>query len=471
MQAPPGVRGRLLDVRRPACSVQDGPGVPGEVQFVEQALWKALGICPGEVTAFTGGGGKSSTARRVARELLDLGRPAIFTTTTKIYPAPEMELVFLDREGTEAVSRALGSGRSVCVAAGMEAGSGRLLGISAEQVASLAELGAGAVLVEADGSARLPLKAPAAHEPVIPPQATLVVPVAGASALGRPLDHHTVHRPEETAHAAGVALGASITPEVMAAALLACTRGTPDGARVVPLLSQADLRADLASVARLLLGRSKVGRVVEAAPRTDQPVRALHREVVCVVLAGGASRRFGGSKLLHAWRGRTILEASLEAALRCGLGEVVVVTGAYGPELETLLRHHPVRLVPNPAWEEGMSTSLKAGLRSLESSPPSAVMIFLGDQPLLPAHVPAALANGFRATGAPIVAPAVQGQRRSPVLFDWGLLPELLELTGDEGGRQVVRRYAGQMEQIEYTDQAWFQDIDTRDDLLEAKRE
>lgn len=250
--------------------------------------------------------------------------------------------------------------------------------------------------------------------------------------------------------------------------LLGFAGGSPAGARVVPLLSGGSTQKDGAATVRRLLGRPEIGRVVELNPQVEGSVGVVHRQVVCVVLAGGASRRFGGSKLLYPWQGRTILEASLQAALRSGLGEVLVVTGAYGSELARLLERYPVRVIPNPAWEEGMSTSLKAGLRGLQHDPPRGVMIFLGDQPLLPPHVPVDLANRLLATGAPVVAPVVQGQRRSPVLFDWTLVPELLELTGDEGGRQVVRRYAGQMELVEYTEEAWFRDIDTRGDLPEA---
>lgn len=339
--------------------------------MMEQPLWKALGICPGEVVAFTGGSGRSSAARRVARELAANGRQATIMGGKPFALALETELVLVDRDAAHAGA----------------------------------------------------------------PGVTLVVPVAD----GLQTD------------------------------LLSLTREVPGEARIVPLVCGGGEGVELGAALRGLLGHPEIGRVVELASQTGQPVRAVHREVVCVVLAGGASRRFGGSKLLHGWRGATILEASLQAALRSGLGEVLVVTGAYGTELAALLERYPVRLVPNPAWEEGMSTSLKAGLRALQGDPPRGVMIFLGDQPLLPPHVPVDLANRFLASGAPVTAPVVEGQRRSPVLFDWRLVPELLDLAGDEGGRQVVRRYAGQMELVEYTDHSWFRDIDTRDDLPEAE--
>lgn len=340
--------------------------------MMEQELWKGLGICPGDLVAFSGGGAKAAreVAVRVARELEAAGRSVVIAGPGVFAPAPETELLLVDHDAV----------------------------------------------------------------PVALPQPTLVVPVA----------------------------------DDPGADLLGFASGSPAGARVVPLLSGDGAQQDWAATIRRLLERPEIGRVVELTPQREGSIGVVHRQVVCVVLAGGASRRFGGSKLLHPWQGRTILEASLQAALKSGLGEILVVTGAYGPELARLLRRYPVGVIPNPAWEEGMSTSLKAGLRGLQHDPPRGAMIFLGDQPLLPPHVPIDLANRLLATGAPVVAPAVQGQRRSPVLFDWTLVPELLELTGDEGGRQVVRRYAGQMELVEYTEEAWFRDIDTRGDLPEA---
>ncbi len=433
---------------------------------MQQLLWKALGICPGDVVAFTGGGGKTSSARLVARELREAGRPCIFTTTTKIMPAPDMELVLWSEGGLEAVAGALARGQNVCLAERVEAETGKLIGLEPERVSSLRELGAGAVLVEADGSAMRPLKAPAAHEPVIPACADLVVPVAGASCLGRPLDAPAVHRPAETAAVAGVEVGSPITAGVIAAALLACTKGAPAGARIVPVLSQGDVAAPglFAEVSGLLLGRHGVGRALLVAARTAEPVRAVAGEVSAIVLAGGESRRFGGgSKLLHPWRGSTLLEASLQAPLRAVLREVLVVTGAYHEALAPLLERYPVRVVRNERWAEGMATSLKAGLGALGPDLPEAALICLGDQPELPARVPDALVEAYRESHGLVVAPSCGGARRNPVLLDLRLLPELMTLEGDEGARRVVGRHTERTHLVEFHEESWFRDIDTRD--------
>ena len=431
----------------------------GKGGMLMSQLWSALSICPGEVVAFTGGGGKSSLALMVAQELSRAGRSVIFTTTTKIYPVPGMRLVF----GLDGVRDALaGGGGPVCVVACEEPGTGKLVGISPEAVASLQAAAPGAViLVEADGSAGRPLKLPAPHEPVIPPCASLVVPVAGASALGKPISAEWLHR-VSLFPAAGL-----VTPTVVADALLACTRGTPPGARIVPVLGQADLpgaEPGLRETASLLLGRGGVGRVVLAAPATAQPVRAVIGDVAAVVLAGGASRRFGGNKLAAAVGELSLLESSLRAPLRAGLAHVIVVTGAYHDALAPMLARWPVQVVQNPDWETGMSTTLRAGLAALDASINAAVLC-LADQPYLPPSVVTGLVEAWRRGRAPIVAPVAGGARRNPVLFDRRLFPELMAVSGDEGGRSVVRRHEAMMEAVPCAETAWFRDIDSQQDI------
>jgi molybdenum cofactor cytidylyltransferase len=181
--------------------------------------------------------------------------------------------------------------------------------------------------------------------------------------------------------------------------------------------------------------------------------------IAAVVLAAGDATRFGGNKLLHPFRGTTVLEAALQAPLAAGLTPVVVVTGAYHTALAPVLERYPVQVCYNPNWSDGMATSLRAGLLELGDEV-RAAFICQGDMPLLPPEVLRAMAERYRTTGAPMVAPFVGSERRNPVLFDRRLWPELLELSGDEGARSVVRRYSSEMERVEFTEPAWFADVD-----------
>ncbi|MFZ5823666.1 MAG: nucleotidyltransferase family protein [Bacillota bacterium] len=188
--------------------------------------------------------------------------------------------------------------------------------------------------------------------------------------------------------------------------------------------------------------------------------------VGAIVLAGGASRRFeGGSKLLHPYGGQTLVEGSLRAPLGASLARIVVVTGAYHAHLLPVLARYPVSVVQNENWEAGLSTSLKAGLVALAQSEVQAALLCLADQPNLPAVVIDQLVQAWRQSRAPIVAPVCNGQRRNPVLFDRSLWPELMQVSGDEGGRSVIRRHEAGMVPVTFHDPTWFADVDTLADL------
>lgn len=186
------------------------------------SLIEALDLHPGDVVALVGGGGKTSLGYRLVREAAARGWRPLFTVTTKIYPPdlPPHQWV-----------------------AGPALPDGKLSGVTFDQVDALRVHDL--VVVEADGSAGRPLKFPAAHEPVIPPCTTVVLAVAGASAVGQPLSSDWVHRAAPAVEFLGQTM---VTPAVVARILTeVATRGRPISARVVPVLNQADSPERLAS--------------------------------------------------------------------------------------------------------------------------------------------------------------------------------------------------------------------------------
>lgn len=171
------------------------------------ALAELLGISPG-VTAVIGSGGKTTLVRVLAGELAARGRTVVLCTTTHIRPFEDV--LNLLSPTAEELTRALSAHGVVCAGA-VEAASGKLIA-SELPMALLASL-ADYVLVEADGSAGLPLKAHAPHEPVIPPEAGQTVCVVGLSGLGLPI-RQVCHRPERYALLAGVPMDEAVTPEL-----------------------------------------------------------------------------------------------------------------------------------------------------------------------------------------------------------------------------------------------------------------
>jgi molybdenum cofactor cytidylyltransferase len=127
-----------------------------------------------------------------------------------------------------------------------------------------------------------PFKAPAAHEPVIPPETTLVVPVVGADVFGTPLDDAHVHRPELVAALSAAPLGAPITPEIVARVLGhpdGGRKGVPRGARVVVLVNKVETLSDRTparETAERLLREPAIHSVLLASVREDQPILEVH---------------------------------------------------------------------------------------------------------------------------------------------------------------------------------------------------
>jgi molybdenum cofactor cytidylyltransferase len=159
-----------------------------------------------------------------------------------------------------------------------------------------------------------------------------------------------------------------------------------------------------------------------------------------IVLAAGSARRFGSQKLVAHVGGVPLVRRSVEALLGASLDEIVVVLGSDAPAVGAALTGLAVRVVTNPGYAIGMSTSLRAGLDALAPAT-DAVVVALGDQPGVGAPIVDALVERYREGRAPIVAPLYRGRvRGNPVLFDRSLFAELRGVTGDEGGRAVIAK-------------------------------
>jgi molybdenum cofactor cytidylyltransferase len=169
-----------------------------------------------------------------------------------------------------------------------------------------------------------------------------------------------------------------------------------------------------------------------------------------IVLAAGASRRFGSQKLLASVGGVPLVRRSLESLLEASLDEMIVVVGSNGPAVAAALAGLSVRTVTNTAYAAGMSTSLRAGLDALRPAT-EAALVALADQPGVGADIVDRLVERYRADGSPIVAPVYRGGiRGNPVLFDRSLFAELRAVTGDEGGRSVVVRDPTRVALVEF---------------------
>ncbi len=191
--------------------------------------------------------------------------------------------------------------------------------------------------------------------------------------------------------------------------------------------------------------------------------------ISAIVLAAGKSIRMGFPKLLLQVRGKSLLQHVIDNALQSKVGEVIVVLGAGAAALRREIKQGKVRVIENASYEEGLSTSLRAGLRAV-SPQAQAALVLMGDQPLVSHTIIDALVDKYQESGSFIVAPVYNGQRGNPVLFDRSLIPELIGVIGDKGGREIIERHFDQLTIVEIESAMIGSDIDTWEDYKSVFR-
>jgi nicotine blue oxidoreductase len=188
------------------------------------------------------------------------------------------------------------------------------------------------------------------------------------------------------------------------------------------------------------------------------------RGISAVLLAAGSGSRFGGRKLLAPYRGRPLIESSLANLAQAPVDETVVVVGDDAKMLRAVCEPFGVRVVDNPDWEQGQSTSVRAGLLALGPEVRAAVVL-LADQPLVGAGAVDRLVAAFEG-GARVAVATYDAKRRNPVLFSRAVWPLLLEeLSGDEGARAVLRRHPDLVTEVPCDGVGDPVDVDTAEDL------
>ncbi|HVS75971.1 MAG TPA: nucleotidyltransferase family protein [Steroidobacteraceae bacterium] len=193
------------------------------------------------------------------------------------------------------------------------------------------------------------------------------------------------------------------------------------------------------------------------------PPETLH----AIVLAAGASSRFGSAKQLVRIGDRPLLSLSAGRAAEVVGHALIVVLGARAAELSPLLKHSAASVVVNRDWREGLASSIRAGVARLPASC-EGVMLVLADQACVTADDLRRLAGAWRRQPLCVAAAQYGATIGAPAIFPRHLFAELAELRGDSGARALIKRHVDRLAKVPMPSAAF--DLDTPDDLLELNR-
>jgi molybdenum cofactor cytidylyltransferase len=197
--------------------------------------------------------------------------------------------------------------------------------------------------------------------------------------------------------------------------------------------------------------------------------------ISAILLGAGESKRMKMNKLSLPWGRETIFEHCFNVLLRSKAQEIIVILNPRNEGMKSQFEKRSasttkkVKVIVNPRYRWGMSTSIHAGLRAMDARS-EGILISLGDQPLLKTRTINVLLGSFKQRKGEIVVPSFRGKKGHPVIFHRKYEKELLKLRGDTGGKPILLRYSQQIKTIPVRSEGVIKDIDTREAYQKALR-
>lgn len=171
-----------------------------------------------------------------------------------------------------------------------------------------------------------------------------------------------------------------------------------------------------------------------------------------IILAAGSSSRLGKPKQNLIFQGQTLLQRAIQNALASVCENVVVILGGNAEMIQSTLTGQPVPVIYNPDWQEGIASSIRLGITELQKALPNitSAILMLCDQPFADAAILNQLIQKKLAAGKSIIASAFDGTFGSPALFDRAHFAELQQLTGSDGAKKLLIKYADEVVTIPF---------------------
>lgn len=434
------------------------------------SLLKALTIDPEKYQsiAVVGGGGKTSLIFRLCEELVSTGKKVIVTTTTHM--AYEPERPFAEDGEIDAVRKNL-QRYHYTIAASLDREKEKIGSLSEEKLQELRGL-ADVLLIEADGAKRLPLKVPGEWEPVIPEFVDLVIGVAGLDALGQRIGD-ICHRPERVERFLGKKINETVeeTDIVKIAVSGEALKKCVDKRAYRVFLNKAEIPGKTEAAESIAEKLKKTGIHVAWGSLQKENYNSLcepavTEKIALIMLAAGNSRRFGSNKLLYEIDGTPMYLRTLKklqkAASELGNCKIIVVTQY--EEIVSKAKELGIEVRMNSQPERGISSSMQIGLSAAERS--AACLFTVSDQPWLTAETIIDLVHKFQSEQKGMACTVLGEKTGNPCIFSQKYYQELMEITGDKGGKQIIKKYPEDVAYLIVDDARELQDIDMPELLL-----
>jgi CTP:molybdopterin cytidylyltransferase MocA len=196
----------------------------------------------------------------------------------------------------------------------------------------------------------------------------------------------------------------------------------------------------------------------------NQKTGSGHKQVIsAVILAAGESRRMGEPKLLLPFAEKTIIETVIQTVMRSDIKHIIVVLGSEKDKIRNKISDYPVIITENQEYQKGMLSSIQCGLGALPDNT-DAIMILLGDQPMVTGPVIDQLADTYRHTDKGILIAVHKGKRGHPIIINTKFKTDIKQLGSENSMHDFTRKFAPEILEVETGTTEILRDIDTHED-------
>lgn len=410
-------------------------------------FWRKFGIKKNSVTGITGSGGKTSLMFYLAEELSKQGK-VLVTTTTKIYEPDEniYEELFL----TENKKSFRGKGKNIFVL-GLKIENGKLFSPKEEDILKIKSQ-YDYILYEGDGSKQKFMKFWREDEPSFLSFTDTVIGVGNIKSLGLIFNEENVHRYNVYMDKNNKFYEKKyIDFEILKSYLKEGKFFRNFEGKKIIFLNGVE---NFEEIKTALKFQKEVKNFMFGSVKKNKMY--MDNNISAVVMGSGKSERFGKNKLLERIDGVPIIEILLRKLEKLSFKNIFVTYK--DKEIFEICRKYKVIPLENKKYFLGQSESIKLGAENIKDEN---IMFFTGDMPFLKEETIFKIISEFDGR---ITIPVVSGKRCSPVIFPNRYKEELLSLSGDVGGREIIKK-ENNLNFIEFFDKKQFMDIDREEDL------